>query len=266
MIRVAVSSSALIGSSMEQVLETAREAGAAGVEWTDDGFIQAGDLPRAADAMIATLRAGLSTVSFAATYRAGIHGRAAFGKALDSARELNAPMLRIWSGPKELTTDGAFVDEARRLGDEAGSRGVGLCFGIARGSTLDGVAKAARLLGAVDHPFVKLAWEPCSGRGFDAAMEEFGTAAGRIGLVVAKADDIDGADDGFVEPWRGAESWMEYLDAFDEQGGNPDMARYVVLRTARCPASSGACGLSASVSALRGWASTLRRYRRRRQY
>lgn len=248
---------------MEQVLETARESGAAGVEWTDDGFIQPGELERAADAMISTLRAGLTTVSYAATLRAGVHGRDAFLAALDTARELNAPILRIWSGPKDSVTDGAFVDEARRLGDEAGSRGVTLCFGMAGGSTLDGVAKAARLLGAVDHPFVKLAWEPCAGRGFDGAMEGFDAASGRIGLVVAKAEDIDGSEDASAEPWRGAEAWMDYLDAYDEQGGNPDMARYVVLRTA---CGEGVCGLAEGVASMRSWASTLRRYRRRRQY
>lgn len=272
MIRAAISSSAFIGASQEQVLEIARLAGAEGIEWTDDGFIQPGDYAEAADAMIATLRAGLSTVSYAVTFRVGSHGRAAFALALGTARELNAPILRLWSGPKRATTDGSFVDEARRLGDEAGSKGVTLCFGIAADSTLGGVGKAARLLGAVDHPFVKLAWEPCAGRCFDVAMEDAGTACGRIGLVVARADEIDG-EGSELEPWRGAEAWMQYMDAFDEQGGNPDMARYIVLRTSRGAGASDSLddgdqprGIDRDLASIKSWASTLRRYRRRRLY
>jgi hypothetical protein len=28
-----------------------------------------------------------------------------------------------------------------------------------------------------------------------------------------------------------AEDWLEYLDAFDEQGGSPDMVRHVLIRS-----------------------------------
>jgi len=260
MIRTALSSTAFIGSTIENILETAVAAGAQGIEWTDDGFIQPGDSTTSQAAMMATLRAGLSTVSYAVTYRVGSHDPAAFRAALDTARVLNAPIMRVWSAPKSASAESisAFIAAARALGDEAGRTGVTLCFGLAADSLLDTTGNAAQLLEAVDHPSVKMAWEPVSGPGFDNNMEEFSSIAGRIGMIVVRSRDLFGMQDGQDEF---SERWLQYLDAFDEQGGSPDMARHVVMRSV---AEGDYCRLAADMAAIRSWSDTLRRYHKRR--
>jgi sugar phosphate isomerase/epimerase len=260
MIRTALSSTAFIGSTIPQVLETAVASKAQGIEWTDDGFIQPGDSVTAQSAMMATLRAGLSTVSYAVTFRVGSHDPSAFRAALDTARGLNAPILRLWSSPKSQSSKkkSAFISIARTLGDEVGEQGVTLCFGLASDSLLDTTANAAKLLEAIDHPFVKMAWEPSAGLRFDNNMEEFSSIAGRIGMIVVRSRDLFGMQDGQDEF---SERWLQYLDAFDEQGGSPDMARHVVMRSV---AEGDYCRLAADMAAIRSWSDTLRRYHKRR--
>ncbi len=237
-------------------------ARAHGIEWTDDGFIQPGDITASQDAMMATLRAGLSTVSYAVTFRVGSHDPSAFRAALDTACKLNAPILRLWSSPRSSSTKkkAAFVAAARTLGEEACERGVTLCFGLAADSLLDTTGHAATLLDAIDHPFVKIAWEPSAGLRFDDNMEEFGAIAGRIGIIVVRSEDL--SDTGDDRDDR-SERWFQYLDAFDEQGGSPDMARYVVIRSVK---EDDTTRLGADIGAIKSWGETLRRYRKRRVY
>ncbi len=259
MVRTAFSSSALIGSDIKMVLDTAVAAGARGVEWTDDGFLAPGDVAASQAAMLSTLRAGLCTVSYASLYRAGLHGRAAFRLALATTHGLNAPVLRLWSAPRGTGAD-AFVSEARSLGDEAGALGVTLCFGLSADSMLDSCRSASDLLSRIDHPFVKLAWSPGSGASFDDSMEEITSVSGRIGMFVVRSGDL-GAHEGSAG--NRAEEWLQYLDAYDEQGDNPDMARHVVIRSID---SGNPSDLAHCVRSIDGWSADLRRYRKRRVY
>jgi len=264
MIRPALSSTALIGADVKTVLDVAAAAGCGSVEWTDDGFLEPGDAAAAGDVMYATLRAGLCTASYATLFRAGMHGRPAFDKALATVHALNAPILRLWAAPRRASPEAdaeALVSTARSLGDEAGRRGVTLCFGLAPDSLLDTAANAAAVLARIDHPFVKLAWAPAPGTGFDATMESLAALSGRIGMVVVRSSDLDGprADNG--AGGERSEAWMQYLDVLEEQGGNPDMSRYVVIR-ALAPGDDGC--LAAAVGAIDGWSVSLRRYHQRR--
>ncbi|HOZ71999.1 MAG TPA: hypothetical protein PK179_05745 [Spirochaetales bacterium] len=260
MIHAALSSSAMIGADIATVLETASMAGVRGVEWSDDGFFDPRDPSSVRAAMMATLRAGLCTVSYATLYRAVAHDRSAFRSALGVARDFNAPMLRLWSGPRGYgrgLAARAFLDESRYLGDEAGKHGITLCFGISRRSVLASYDEATRVLAGTDHPFVKLAWEPASRGGFDEAMEEFRPLSGRIGLIVVRGEDLlpeGGSADAL------SEEWYQYLDSYDEQCGSPDMARYVVLSS-----TAGDQGrLAEAAGAIAAWSVMLRRYHRRR--
>jgi hypothetical protein len=216
----------------------------------------------AQEAMYATLRAGLCTVSYAMSGRIGHADRTAFSQALSTARELNAPVLRllpaIRSGSPRADAEN-FVATARILGDEAGEHGVTLCFGIDPGSIFDSCSSVAGLLEQIDHPFVKLAWEPVVGAGFDDSMEAIASVAGRVGLMIICPDDLDGA--GKADGDR-AEEWLQYLDALEEQSGSPDMTRHVVFRTMPDRPER----LSSAVAIIKSWSVTLRRYHQRRVY
>ncbi|GAB1456218.1 hypothetical protein MASR2M48_15260 [Spirochaetota bacterium] len=258
MIHAALSSSALSGGTTQRVLETAARAGLKGVEWTDLGYVPVGDMAVASETMMATLRTSLSTVSYATPFRAGIDDRAAFKMVLATACGLNTPVLSLTASPavhqQELEAK-TFMVEARYMGDEAARLGITLCFGIHPGSLLDSYQSAASLFAAIDHPFVKIAWEPPVGASFDEAMESFSCVSGQIGLLYIKAGTIGGQND------DKSEEWLHYLDAYDEQGGSPDMARNVVIRSMGGVDSS--C-LASDVKLIDEWSVTLRRYHRRR--
>ena len=264
MIRPALSSTALIGADVHTVLDVAAAAGCSSVEWTDDGFLEPGDSAAAGNLMFATLKAGLCTASYATLFRAGLHGRSAFDKALSTARELNAPIVRLWAAPRRSSpeTDAdALVSIARSLGDAAGSRGVTLCFGLSADSILDTAANAAAILSRIDHPFIKLAWSPVPGAGFDATMDSLTALSGRRGMAVIRSADLAGPASAAGKDGDRMEAWLQYLDVLDEQGGNPDMSRYVVIRSL---ASCGDGDLASSVRDIDAWSVSLRQHHKRR--
>lgn len=272
MIRSALSSTALIGSDTQTVLELAGASGCKGVEWTDDGFIEPGDSAAAVTLMYATLRAGLCTASYSSLFRVGLHGRPAFDRALVTARELNAPIIRLWAAPRQNSPEAdeeALISTAQTLGDAAGLHGITLCLGLSPDSLLDTVQHASAIFSRIDHPFVKLAWAPAPGAIFDQAMESLAALSDKIGMVLARTEDIIGPAPGNAPGYAAgagddgelSEAWLQYLDAFEEQGGNPDMSRYVVIRSL-APGDNGR--LADSVGALNGWSVALRQLRRRR--
>ncbi|OHD19842.1 MAG: hypothetical protein A2Y38_23175 [Spirochaetes bacterium GWB1_59_5] len=261
MIRSALSSAALSGSDIQTVLAAAVSSGVQGIEWTGDDYLAPGDSTRAKEAMYATLRAGLCTASYVMPGRASLGDRAAFNLALLTARELNAPVLRLrpaLRGGLPSADAETFAVTARTLGDEAGEHGITLCFSMDADSVLDSCQRAAELLAQIGHPFVKLAWEP-AGANFDDAMEAIASLAGRVGLIIVRPDDLDGA--GEADGDR-SEEWLQYLDALEEQNGSPDMTRHVVFRTMPDRVER----LSSAVAAIKSWSATLRRYHQRRVY
>ncbi len=263
MIRPALSSAALLGASIDEVLRSAIDAGVSGVEWSDDGFLEPGDELSAGRAMMATLRAGLCTVSYSTLYRPGLHAPAAFSRVLASARILQAPVIRMWAPPPRGARRGeakAFAAAVRDLGDLAGASGVTLCFGMARGSILDSYRRADEALSRADHPFVKLCWEPLPGTPFDESMESLSLLRGRVGMLCARAGVRDGAARLLSER---EEDWLHFIDAYDEQGGSPDMSRYVVIRSFK---DRDEANLASDAGLIRVMSDKLRRYRRRRVY
>lgn len=268
MIQAALASSALSGASPEKVLATASEAGIRGVEWSAVGFLDPGDLSSAGDLMLRTLRAGLCSVSYASIFRIGIHDHGSFSTVLETAAALHAPLIRIWTGPPGVGTgivdeggrpSQSFRSEILKLADQAGNRGMCLCLGLTRGSILDTYDSAVRLFSSLDHPFIKLAWELLEGSDFDAARESFAALSGRIGLVLARSGDDQGAGSLAGDE----EEWLEYLDAFDEQGGSPDMVRHVLIHAFD---AGKADMLKLDAGRIENWSCQLRQYHRRRVY
>lgn len=269
MIHAALSSAALLGASAETVLQTALDAGFNGVEWSADGFLEAGDIAVAGDLMMKTLRAGLCSVSYASLFRFGIHDHGSFSKVLDTTAALHAPMVRVWTGPCGVGTgvvddegkaSQQFAGEILGLADKAGELGISLCFGLAKGSILDSYDHAVRFLSSLDHPFIKLVWEPLEGCGFDTAREAFAALSGRIGMVLAKSTSDQESTACLAAK---SEEWLEYLDAFDEQGGSPDMVRHVLIRSFK---DGDIARLAEDAGHIVAWSRQLRQYHNRRVF
>jgi hypothetical protein len=269
MIRAALASAALLGETSETVLKIALDAGIKGVEWSADGFLQPGDMAAAGDLMMQTLRAGLCSVSYASVFRFGIHDHGSFSTVLETTASLHAPMVRVWTGPcgvgtcsvdDEGTPTREFADEIVCLADKAGELGISLCFGFAKGSVLDSYAKAIRFFTALDHPFIKLVWELLEGNDFDAARGTFAALSGRIGMVLVRSTNDQ---DNRASLADNAEDWLEYLDAYDEQGGSPDMIRHVLIRSFK---DGNTARLAEDAAHIADWSRQLRQHHNRRIY
>ena len=261
MVRSALSAAAFLGSPYERVLEAASQAGVQALEWSRDLGPEPGDRAAAERLAMATLRAGLATASYASLYRAGLQSQAAFDALVDTARALYSPALRLWAAGKSgaaARDSASFADEARRLADRSARHGITLCFGLGRGSALDSYERALLFMRAADHPFVKLCWEPLPGSRFDESMQAFQELSGYVGQICARSSAADGSD-GLLRDRD--EDWLLYMDALDEQGGAPDMARYVIIRAFKDGRPESLADDAALIGA---WSTKLRRYRRRR--
>jgi hypothetical protein len=248
MIHAALSSMAFAGLSSEAFLSTARDAGFLAVEWSADGFLEPGNVEKAGNLMLATLHAGLSTAAYTVPFRVGSDDPTAFWSILETAKALYTPVLRLLaSGHTDSTTsdEARFCETALRLADAAGQAGITLCLGMAEGSLLDSLENVIRLFGRLDHPFLKLSWEPVAELPFDTLMETFSTLSGRIGLLVARTTAMDGRCINLV---RTEEEWIEFIDAYDEQAGSPDMVRHVVIRALECQAGLLSNGCDGAIS------------------
>ncbi len=227
MIRVALSSIACLNRSPAEALRLVAAARLDGIEWGE-----AADDPRGAEALLMdTLRAGATVASFAPIFR--LHGESGaiypFEHQLERALRLQAPILRVYAGTVSACRLGAegralLADELRRLADLAARRGVTLCLSFGKNTSLDSYESALLLLDAVNHPFVRLAWEPLPGSSeaeASAALEAAGA-----GILLAKRRERSGV---CREPLAAeAAEWRRRFAAF-LSGGDPKMSRFVLL-------------------------------------
>jgi 3-dehydroshikimate dehydratase len=198
-----------------EVVALVRQAGLRGIEWGGDIHVPHGDLGRAREVRELTAEAGLTIPAYGSYYRAG-HSEDAglpFAKVLDSALELEAPLIRIWAGAagSETTDDDArwhIVSDLKRIAEQAGKAGVRIAAEFHGGTLNDTNASASQLLLEVDHPNFYSYWQPLSGMSDAVCIEGLTALSPRLAHV-------------HVFQWRtpqdrqplaeGAERWTEFL-------------------------------------------------------
>ncbi|MFZ4615635.1 MAG: sugar phosphate isomerase/epimerase family protein [Rectinemataceae bacterium] len=164
MFRIALSSSVFPDLGPDKVVGRAKELGFDGIEWTGQLHLGSGDRDRANTLLMTTLRAGLTIASYAPAKAlpSACEDRVAIEEALETARSINAPIVRIGLGPgcrSEGRQRVIFLDKLRRIGDLAGSFGISLALSPAAGTPLDSLVEALCLADELSHPFVSLSWE-----------------------------------------------------------------------------------------------------------
>jgi hypothetical protein len=249
MIRLGLCSGACITRDVPGVIAAAISAKLDAIEWAADVHIAAGDTRAAEEAMIATLSAGLTPASYASIYNASgdTEGRERFNALLATASALQAPLLRIYACAGAQNTED-FASELRRLGDRAAEKGITICLSIGRKTILDRYDRAHRLVEAVRHDFVRLAWEDLPGaRSAEAttALKGLGRLAG---LIVARCADRGGRA---LPVAKEAGAWRERLHAFKLAELDPKMGSFVFLGASRAEGIEGDEALSADAKALR---------------
>lgn len=241
MIRIGLSSTALLSREYRDVLGFAREAGFDAIEWAGDLRASGFDPRQAEDLLMDTLRAGLAVASYAATYRAESGEKAGlrFEALLAAAAILQTPIVRVFAGsrragprtaPERDPSLAPLAREARRLGDLAARKGITVCISPGIGTWADSYEAAAALVEATAHPFVRVAWEPLPNASPEAASAALERLGGSAGLIVARKIGRDGLVGRLADEEA---EWRRRLAAFKAAEHDPKMSSFVLVGAAR---------------------------------
>lgn len=149
----------------QEVIRLAAQAGLQGIEWGGDIHVPYGELQVAREVARQTREAGLTVSSYGSYYRAGHDDELSFEKVLATARELGAPVIRMWAGKRgtpEATPDywQSVIEDSRRIAQMAQREGITVCYEFHGNTLTDNARSAKRLLEAVNHPAMRTYWQP----------------------------------------------------------------------------------------------------------
>lgn len=203
-----------------EVLEWAVRAGLEGVEWGGDLHVPHGDLAAAREVGNLTRAAGLEVAAYGSYYRAG-HAPEEFPAVLETARQLGAPILRVWGGRQgSPEADSAYraqvAADCRRISERAAAAGIRIACEW-HGNTLTDTAASARdLFQAVDHPNFRTYWQPRRQQPAAACRQDLRAALPRLaGIHVFQWDEETGARQPLAE---GERAWRSYLEGLAGAG------------------------------------------------
>lgn len=160
--------------SPTQIVKLVAEAKLDGIEWGGDVHVPHGDLGAAREVLSLTQDSGLSVVAYGSYYRAGESENEGlpFGKVLETAKELNAPLIRVWAGKKESShADESYhalvVKDLQRVGEMAQDSGITVSIEYHGNTLTDTNESAQALMRETAHPNVRLYWQPPNGKPFE---------------------------------------------------------------------------------------------------
>ena len=152
--------------SVEAILGAASRAGLHQMEFGSDVHVPAGDLALAHSVRQETESCGMAAGSYGSYFRLGTSADpAAILPYLDTAAALGASVVRIWGGTvgsKDLTAAqfDALAAEGRQLAEIAAAHGIILALECHNGTVTDEYHSAMRYMTAVDHPAMRMYWQP----------------------------------------------------------------------------------------------------------
>jgi 3-dehydroshikimate dehydratase len=150
----------------EEIIPLVKKAGLNGIEWGGDIHVPYGDLQRAGEVGRETRDAGLAVSSYGSYYRVGCSDNPVpFEQVLDTAVELQAPVIRVWAGDRgtekaDPTWWGQVKADGRRISGLAKQAGVHLAFEYHEETLTDSTMSACRLLREIDRENFKSYWQP----------------------------------------------------------------------------------------------------------
>jgi len=208
-----------------EIIALAKESGIRGIEWGGDIHVPPGDLERAREIREKTEAAGLTVCSFGSYYRCDREA-GDFSDALATARELHAPVVRVWAGGKGSDgAEGAYREEVvETLGkavSEASEMGITVALEYHRNTLTDTQASAHQLLEEAGKPELKLYWQPRTGGTFQGNIAELEAALPKLAHV--HLFHWGAGEDGSIDRRplaEGIESWEEYLRLIRQADGD----------------------------------------------
>ncbi len=163
--------------SCEEFIELVRKAELSSIEWGGDVHVPPGDLDNASRVGSLTRQAGLEVAAYGSYYRTESMAAAEsdFPAILETAKELGAPLVRVWAGTlgsADLTGEAReeLVRHSRMLAEMAGEQDIVVASEYHNGTVTDTPDSAARFLEEVDHPNYRTLWQPHNGTPYETAI------------------------------------------------------------------------------------------------
>lgn len=200
----------------ETIIQAVKDTGLSAIEWGGDVHVPPTDLENAARIGRLTKEAGLSVAAYGSYFRLGTGGD--FAPVLAAAKALGAPVIRIWAGTADSAdtppeTRAALVAEAQLVAAMAEKAGITVTLECHGGTLTDNWASALDFVRSVDHPCLKMYWQPNQFRDIDYNRQAARQLAGdTVNLHVFHWDNK-----GCYPLAEGEAHWHDYLAIFRER-------------------------------------------------
>ncbi|GAK59869.1 hypothetical protein, fragment [Candidatus Vecturithrix granuli] len=151
--------------SPQEIIKLIVQAGLEGIEWGGDIHAPHGNFIRAREVRRMTTEAGLHIAAYGSYYRAGHEDSGPFAAVLETALELEAPLIRVWAGIQGTdTADAAYfhrvVEDSQRIAELSAQAGIGIAYEFHANTLTDTNEAASRLLNTVAHENIASYWQP----------------------------------------------------------------------------------------------------------
>ena len=151
--------------SVDEILTACRAANLSLIEWGSDVHVPAGDAAAADLVAKKTADAGMKCITYGSYFRIAHTPLAEFDAYLDSACRLGAKNIRLWCGTigSAQTTPELrerIVTEGRAAAEMAAKCGLNITLECHSGTLTDDCSSAMRYIREVDHPAMRLYWQP----------------------------------------------------------------------------------------------------------
>ena len=163
--------------SCAEIAGLARAAGLKSIEWGGDVHVLHGEVAKAVEAARITSGAGLEVSSYGSYYRCGMdEPKLDFGKVLETAVALKAPIIRVWAGkigsreclPAQRR---AIVEDLRRICALAAEADVKIGLEFHRNTLNDGPAETLKLMEEAASQNIGTYWQPPVGMAGREALD-----------------------------------------------------------------------------------------------
>jgi len=214
--------------SVDEVIDFAKSAELDGIEWGGDVHVPPGDLELARSVREKTDAADLTIPSYGSYYRCN-DDTEPFSDVLDTARELGAPVIRVWAGAKGSAEAAAedrrdVAERLRRAVLAAAESNITVALEYHGGTLTDTQASAHQLLQDVGLPDLKLYWQPRTGGTLENDIPELEAAL----PVLAHVHVFHWGPGGFKDRrplLDGTKDWQRYIEILRKAEGD----RYLIF-------------------------------------
>lgn len=206
------------GLTPEEIIKQTARNGLSCIEWGGDVHLPPADIRRAYGIARQTNTAGLRVSSYGSYFRIGITPIGQFADVLATAVALGAKLLRVWAYDRYLGDEcgevwDGLVESARTIAQMPAKADVKVCLECHNRTLTEEYHSAIRFLQAVDHPALRMYWQPNEYRDFAYNLD-----AARALAPYTECIHVFHWDAQKHYPLRnGMSEWEAYLSVFQAQ-------------------------------------------------